>query len=89
MKSLWKVKVNNWSWDRGRYFYAASRAAAEAVAALFPAANSVEYAGRYGDERAAEMLQGSVDKLGAIFWWTCDDDFWARVEAVQRMIKEG
>lgn len=89
MTSLWKVEVNNWGWSRTRYFYAASRVAAKAVAALFPAAGSVKYAGRYADERAAEMLQGSVDSLGAIFGLTCSDELWARVEAVQRMIKRG
>ena len=79
MTSLWKVKVNNWGWSRPRYFYAASRAAATAVAALFPAADNVEYAGRYADERAAELLQGSADSIGAIFGLNNYYELWARV----------
>lgn len=80
MTSLWRVRVNNYGWSRTRYLYAVSRAAATAVAAMFPAADDVEYAGRYADERAAELLHGSADCIAAIFGLNNYYELWARVE---------
>ena len=82
MTSLWRFEVNSYGWRRSRYFFAASRAAAKAVAALVPAAGHVEHAGYYADERAAKLLQESADRLGAIFVLSCDVELRARVEAV-------
>lgn len=56
MIKLWSVTVNNWGWDSPRTYYAKSREAAEEIAAKYPAADRVQYAGNYTDERATQLL---------------------------------
>ena len=56
---LWSVKVNNWGWDSARTLYAESKEAAAKMAAEFPAADRVKYAGNFREETAAEMLENT------------------------------
>lgn len=54
--SLWKVTVNNWGWDRPKTIYATSRQEAEEIRSKYPAADSVEYAGKFTHENAMRLL---------------------------------
>ena len=60
---LWRVHVNNWSWDHPRALYAQSRAEAEAIADRYPASDTVEYAGRWTPTNAAILLDGTRARL--------------------------
>lgn len=53
---LWKVKANDWGWDRPITIYAKSREEAERIADKYPASDPVEYAGNYKDENAKILL---------------------------------
>ena len=56
MVKLWKVTVNNWGWDNPRTYYAVSREEAEKIRSKFPAADPVQYAGRWTEENAKNLL---------------------------------
>lgn len=57
MKKLWKVRVNNWGWSSPRTKYFESREEAQKCADQHPAADKVEYAGRFTDYNA-DMMTG-------------------------------
>ena len=56
---LWKVKVNNWGCDTPKTIYAKTREDAEKIAAEYPAAGAVEYAGNFADLKAEWLLADS------------------------------
>lgn len=60
---LWKVKVNNWGWDRPQTFYAKTREEAQEIAGKYPAADKIQYAGNYSEARAKELLYIEDEKL--------------------------
>lgn len=53
---LWKVRVNNWGWDRPCTMYARSRREAEEIADKYSAADDVQYAGNFTEANARELL---------------------------------
>lgn len=61
MMKLWKARVNAWGWDHPCTIYAESREEAERLSSQYPAASSVEYAGRFRD-LYAEWLLGKISQ---------------------------
>ena len=59
---LWKVTVNNWTWDAPRTYYAPSRAEAERIAGNFPAADRIQYAGNFNPDTAGALLDRGCTK---------------------------
>ena len=66
MKKLYKVTVNNFGWDSARTLYFETKEAAQAAYEKYPAADRVQYAGRFSEARAAELTR-SEDGM-----WLCD-----------------
>ena len=60
---LWKVSVNNWSWDRRRYFYAKSREEAEKIGSEYLASSAVRFAGNFSDNKAEWLLSDSTESF--------------------------
>lgn len=56
MVKLWKVTVNSWGWDSPMTCYAESREEAEKIRSHFPAADPIQYAGRFTAENARILL---------------------------------
>lgn len=56
MVKLWRIRVNNWGWDNPRTYYAESREKAEEIGNKFPAADAVQYAGRFTEENAKILM---------------------------------
>lgn len=57
MTKLWKTTVNSYGWNNTATLYATSREEAEEIYNSFPAADPVEYAGNFADEKAKELLE--------------------------------
>ena len=55
MKKLYKVTVNNYGWDSTKTLYFETKEAAQAAYEKYPAADRVQYAGRFSDALAAEL----------------------------------
>lgn len=53
---LWKVTVNNFGWNSAKTLYAESKEAAASLAAKYPAADRISYAGNFSDAKAKVML---------------------------------
>lgn len=54
---LWKVTVNNWGWDQAQTLYAKSREEAQQIHDEYPAADDVQYAGNFREEKARELIE--------------------------------
>lgn len=63
MKKLYKVTVNNFGWDSTKTLYFETKEAAQAAYEKYPAADRVQYAGRFSETRAAELTR-SEDDMG-------------------------
>ena len=63
MKKLYKVTVNNYGWDTTKTLYFETKEAAQAAYEKYPAADRVQYAGRFSETRAAELTR-SEDDMG-------------------------
>jgi hypothetical protein len=63
MKKLYKVTVNNFGWDSTKTLYFETKEAAQAAYEKYPAADRVQYAGRFSATRAAELTR-SEDDMG-------------------------
>ena len=63
MKKLYKVTVNNYGWDSTKTLYFETKEAAQAAYEKYPAADRVQYAGRFSDSLAAELTR-SEDDMG-------------------------
>lgn len=57
MTKLWKTTVNSYGWNNTATLYATSREEAEKIYNSFHAADPVEYAGNFADEKAKELLK--------------------------------
>lgn len=60
MKKLYKVTVNNYGWDSARTLYFETKEAAQAAYEKYPAADRVQYAGRFSATRAAELTRDDM-----------------------------
>ena len=63
MKKLYKVTVNNFGWDSTKTLYFETKEDAQAAYGKYPAADRVQYAGRFTEARAAELTR-SEDDMG-------------------------
>lgn len=63
MKKLYKVTVNNFGWDSTKTMYFETKEDAQAAYEKYPAADRVQYAGRFSETRAAELTR-SEDDMG-------------------------
>ena len=63
MKKLYKVTVNNFGWDSTKTLYFETKEDAQAAYEKYPAADRVQYAGRFTEARAAELTR-SEDDMG-------------------------
>lgn len=61
MKKLYKVTVNNFGWDSAKTLYFETKEAAQAAYEKYPAADRVQYAGRFSETRAAELTRAEDD----------------------------
>ena len=61
MKKLYKVTVNNYGWDSTKTLYFETKEAAQAAYEKYPAADRVQYAGRFSETRAAELTRSEED----------------------------
>ena len=61
MKKLYKVTVNNYGWDSARTMYFETKEDARAAYEKYPAADRVQYAGRFSESRAAELTRSEED----------------------------
>lgn len=61
MKKLYKVTVNNYGWDSTKTLYFETKEAAQAAYEKYPAADRVQYAGRFSETRAAELTHSEDD----------------------------
>lgn len=60
MKKLYKVTVNNYGWDSARTLYFETKEEAQAAYEKYPAADRVQYAGRFSATRAAELTRDDM-----------------------------
>ena len=55
LKKLYKVTVNNYGWDAPKILYFYTKEEAQAAHDKYPAADTVQYAGRFAAKRADEL----------------------------------
>lgn len=60
MKKLYKVTVNNYGWDSARTLYFETKEEAQAAYEKYPAADRVQYAGRFSATRSAELTRDDM-----------------------------
>lgn len=64
-RKLYKVTANNYGWDSARTLYFETKEEAQAAYEKHPAADRVQYVGRFSDARVAELTRSEDDM------WLC------------------